>query len=234
MNPEEEKDFGNGWMVRSRGQLTIWENQTTGMSYGNTSAYNYATVDDYNTYFPATKSYINLADKNTMPSDADFPYNAYIVSTSKFKGPFDIVANIGSIVKTTGSTHTLVLQTSTDGYVWESDWQTVGDTIVISDRPRLTTNVTRSYEGSDEVYVRAYLCGNNSKAAFYDIYIATAGEKSQELKNAIETGIAEPTMTVQPTQKPAVYSINGVRQNSMKRGLNIVVEKGTARKVLVK
>ena len=234
MNPEEEKDFGNGWMVRSRGQLTIWENQTTGMSYGNTSAYNYATVDDYNTYFPATKSYINLADKNTMPSDADFPYNAYIVSTSKFKGPFDIVANIGSIVKTTGSTHTLVLQTSTDGYVWESDWQTVGDTIVISDRPRLTTNVTRSYEGSDEVYVRAYLCGNNSKAAFYDIYIATAGEKSQELKNAIETGIAEPAMTVQPTQKPAVYSINGVRQNSMKRGLNIVVENGTARKVLVK
>ena len=234
MNPEEEKDFGNGWMVRSRGQLTIWENQTTGMSYGNTSAYNYATVDDYNTYFPATKSYINLADKNTMPSDADFPYNAYIVSTSKFKGPFDIVANIGSIVKTTGSTHTLVLQTSTDGYVWESDWQTVGDTIVISDRPRLTTNVTRSYEGTDEVYVRAYLCGNNSKAAFYDIYIATAGEKSQELKNAMETGIAEPTMTVQPTQKTAVYSINGVRQNSMKRGLNIVVENGAARKVLVK
>lgn len=234
MNPEEEKDFGNGWMVRSRGQLTIWENQTTGMSYGNTSAYNYATVDDYNTYFPATKSYINLADKNTIPGDADFPYNAYIVSTSKFKGPFDIVANIGSIVKTTGSTHTLVLQTSTDGYVWESNWQTVGDTIVISDRPRLTTNVTRSYEGSDEVYVRAYLCGNNSKAAFYDIYIATAGEKSQELKNAIETGIAEPAMTVQPTQKPAVYSINGVRQNSMKRGLNIVVENGAARKVLVK
>ena len=94
--------------------------------------------------------------------------------------------------------------------------------------------MVRSYDGTDEVYVRAYLCGNNSKAAFYDIYIATAGEKSQELKNAIETGIAEPAMTVQPTQKPAVYSINGVRQNSMKRGLNIIVENGAARKVLVK
>jgi len=231
MNPEEEKDFGNGWLVRSRGQLVDWENLSTGTLYGNKDGYNYATVDDNNPYFPATKCIINLADKNTQPTDASFPYNAYIVSTNKFKGPFDIVINIGSIVKPANeATHYVVLQVATDGNLWESAWQTLGDTIKITDRQRLTTNVTRSFEGTDEVYVRAYLCDKNSKVGFYDIYIANAGEKSQELL----TGIAETTKTAQPVQNTAVYSINGVRQNSMKRGLNIVVENGTARKVLVK
>jgi len=211
LNTEEEKDFGNGWMVRSRGQLIIWENMTTGENYGNSDSYNYATVDDFNPYFPATKSYINLADKNTEPSDATFPYNAYIVSTQKFQGPFDIVANIGSIVKTIGSTHTIVLQVSADGNAWESSWQTVGDTIVISDRPRLTTNVTRSYEGADEVYVRAYLCGNNSKSAFYDIYIAYQGEKSKELITGINQSVAEPSNKM-PT---AIYNLAGQRLSTV-------------------
>lgn len=224
MSPEEEVDFGNGWMVRSRGQLVIWENQTTGTSYGNTGSYNYATVDDENPNFPATKSYINLADKNTMPSDVTFPYNAYIVTTNKFKGPFDIVINAGSITKPeSAGTHTIVLEVSTDGYKWEDNWQTVGDTIVISDCPRLTKNITRSYEGTDEVYVRAYLAGNNSKVGFYDIYIA----------NGDGTGVTE--IKAQTQQAAGIYNLNGVRQSSLRRGLNIVVdENGNAKKVIVK
>lgn len=230
LNPEEEKDFGNGWMVRSRGQLTIWENQTTGTNYGDTNGYNYASVDDENPYFPATKGYINLADKNTIPSDATFPYNAYIVSTQKFKGPFDIVANIGSITKPENEAkHEIVLQVSTDGYIWESNWQTVGDTISIKNRQRLTTNVTRSYEGTDEVYVRAYLNNMNSKVGFYDIYIANAGEKSAELISGISEQPAAPAL-----RQSAVYNLNGTRQQRLQRGLNIVVENGVARKVMVK
>lgn len=231
MSPEEEVDFENGWMVRSRGQLVIWENQTTGTAYGNTDSYNYATVDDENEYFPATKSYINLADKNTQPSDVTFPYNAYITTISKFKGPFDIVINAGSITKPDSpGTHTVVLQVSTDGNVWESNWQTVGDTIVLSNIPRLTKNVTRSYEGTDEVYVRAYLAGNNSKVGFYDIYIANAGEKSAELKTGIVEQKNETTK-----QAVGIYNLSGVRQQGMKRGLNIIVEAdGTVKKVMVK
>lgn len=231
MSPEEEKDFENGWMVRSRGQLIVWENQTTGTSYGNTGGYNFATADDENPYFPATKSYLNLADKNTQPNDATFPYNAYITTTCKFKGPFDIVINAGSITKPESpGTHTLVLQVSTDGNVWESNWQTVGDTIVMTNIPRLTKNITRSYEGTDEVYVRAYLAGNNSKVGFYDIYIANAGEKSAELKTGIVEQKAETTK-----QAAGIYNLSGVRQQGMTRGLNIIVEvDGTVKKVMVK
>ena len=227
MSPEEEVDFGNGWMVRSRGQLVIWENQTTGTNYGNTDGYNYASVDDENPNFPATKAYINLADKNTQPADATFPYNAYIVTTNKFKGPFDVVINAGSITKPDSpGTHTLVLQVSTDGYKWENNWETIGDTIVISNSARLTHNVTRSYEGTDEVYVRAYLAGNNSKVGFYDIYIANAGEQSA-------AGVTE--TKVQAQQTAGVYNLNGVRQNGLRRGLNIVVEAdGSVKKVIVK
>ena len=114
-----------------------------------------------------------LADKNTEPSDVTFPYNAYLVSSAKYAGPFDIVANIGSIIKpANNANHYVVLQVATDGNAWDSNWQTVGDTINISDRQRLTTNVVRSYDSAEEVYVRAYLCGGNSKVGFYDIYIA--------------------------------------------------------------
>ena len=187
LNPEEEKDFGNGWMLRSRGQLVTWENLSTGEDFANKDGYNFASVDDQNPYFPVTKAVINLADKNTVPSGASFPYNAYLVTTQRFRGPFDVVANIGSIVKPENdATHSIVLQTSVDGNQWESQWQTIGDTIVIQNRQRLTTNVTRSYEGTDEVYVRAYLCGNNSKVGFYDIYLACQGEQSQQLLSGIE------------------------------------------------
>ncbi len=173
LNDEEEKDFETGWILRSRGQICDWENLSTGTNYGDHGGYNYATVEDDDPDFPATKGVIVLADKNTEPSDATFPYNAYIVSKEKFAAPFDIVANIGSIIKPeNNANHNIVLQVATDGNAWDSNWQTLGDTINISDRQRLTTNVVRSYNSGEEVYVRAYLCGGNSKVGFYDIYIA--------------------------------------------------------------
>ena len=188
LNDEETKDFETGWILRSRGQIVDWENLSTGTTYGNSDGYNYATPEDDDPIFPATKGLINLADKNTEPTDVSFPYNAYIVSKEKFAGPFDIVANIGSIVKPgSNANHNIVLQIAADGNAWDSDWQTVGDTINISERHRLTTNVVRSYNGGEEVYVRAYLCGGNSKAGFYDIYIANnpGEEPGEEVKGDV-------------------------------------------------
>ncbi|MBR1415825.1 MAG: chitobiase/beta-hexosaminidase C-terminal domain-containing protein [Prevotella sp.] len=216
LNPEEEKDFENGWLIRSRGQLVIWENIETGTNFGDNSGYNFATVDDQNPFFPVTKSYINLADKNTQPSDASFPYNAYITTTAKFAGPFDVVANIGSIVKPSTDAsaeptkHDIVIEVATDGNTADANWQVLGDTISIVGRNRLTTNITRSYEGTDEVYVRAYLCGHNSKAGFYDIFIANAGEKSQALLeelSGIETLHPSP-LTLHPSN---LYDLQGRR-----------------------
>ena len=233
MNPEEEKDFGTGWMLRSRGQIVDWENLTTGLSYGDTGGYNYNSVFDLNEDFPATKGAIVLADKNTIPEGATFPYNAYLVTTKKFNGPFNVVANMGSITKPDASaTHYVVLQVSADGNQWESDWQTLGDTIVIDNTPRQTHNIVRSYEGEDEVYVRAYISGGNSKVGFYDIYLAYAGEKSQERASGIkETQSADAA----EVRVAAIYSLNGARQQSLQRGLNIVrYTDGTARKIVVK
>lgn len=232
LNPEVAVDFENGWMLRSRGQIVDWENLTTGKNYGDTGGYNYATADDENPDFPATKSAIVLADKNTVPADGpSFPYNAYIVTTTKYAGPFDIVVNIASITKPDAAAkHTVVLETSTDGNVWESNWQTVGDTINIVESARQTHNITRSYEGAEEVFVRAYLCGNNSKAGFYDIYIANAGEKSEERLSGIEVRQSD----VQ-TVAEHIYNLGGMRQASLRRGLNIVrYSDGTTRKILLK
>ena len=224
LNEEEEKDFETGWIVRSRGQVVDWENLTTGTDYGNSDGYNYVSPIDDNADFPATKGCIVLAEKNTEPSDVSFPYNAYIVSKEKFQGPFDIVANIGSIIKPgNAANHKVVLQVATDGNAWDSNWQVVGDTVKIDDKNRLTTNVIRSYEGSDEVYVRAYLADGNSKTGFYDIYIATADT----------SGIADVQQAA--TDRRAIYSLNGQRLATTKRGLNIVVdENGRAKKILVK
>ena len=224
LNEEEEKDFETGWIVRSRGQVVDWENLTTGTDYGNSDGYNYVSPIDDNADFPATKGCIVLAEKNTEPSDVTFPYNAYIVSKEKFQGPFDIVANIGSIIKPGNpANHKVVLQVATDGNAWDSNWQVVGDTVKIDDKNRLTTNVIRSYEGSDEVYVRAYLADGNSKTGFYDIYIATADT----------SGIADVQQAA--TDRRAIYSLNGQRLATTKRGLNIVVdENGRAKKILVK
>ena len=226
LNPEEEKDFENGWMLRSRGQIVDWENLTTGENYGDTGGYNYASIDDNDPDFPTTKGAIVLADKNTTPSDGQsFPYNAYIVTTQKFKGPFNIVINVGSITKPDANAkHQLVLQTSTDDNAWESSWETAGDTINFAGA-RLTQNIVRSYNGYDEVYVRAYLCGNNSKAGFYDIYIANDPNEATAISNVSDK---------QHNGAAIVYSINGVRQQGLKRGLNIVVgSDGSVRKVAV-
>ena len=231
MNPEEEKDFGNGWMIRARGQLTIWENQVTGTEFGNTGSYNFATVDDQNPDFPVTRSYINLADKNTQPSDVSFPYNAYIITTQKYKGPFDIVAYIGSITKPESpGTHQVVLQVATDGNQWDSNWQTVGDTIVIQNSARLTRNFVRSYDGTDEVYVRAYLCANNSKVGFYDIYLANEGELSKERLQQYSDGIDE-VVTARPVLTDLYFDLQG-RQLSSKPQRGLYIHNG--KKVVIK
>ena len=231
LNTEEEKDFGNGWAIRSRGEIVDWENLTTGTNYGDNNAYNYATVDDENPYFPATKSIINLADKNTEPAGTTFPYNAYVVTTKKFAGPFDVVLNVGSIVKPgSQADHRFVVQTAADGNQWESNWTVLGDTLKLIDSQRLTRNYTRSYEGTDEVYVRVIMTDKNSKIGLYDIYIANQGEKSKELL----TGITEATAAAQP-RSAAVYNLNGMRLNGKRRGLNIEVRAdGTVRKIYQK
>lgn len=233
LNTEEEVDFHTGWAIRSRGQIVDWENLVSGTAYGDNTGYNFASIEDNDPDFPATRGLINLADKNTEPADATFPYNAYIVSTEKFKGPFDVIAYVGSIVKPENDAkHQFVIQACAEANTWDSDWQVLGDTMLIEGKQRLTTKVVRSYEGTDEVYVRLYLTNFNSKIGIYDLFIANAGEKTQEFLTGIqEVAPAQP----RDNQPVGIYSLKGVRQSSLQRGLNILrYSDGTTKKVMVK
>ena len=223
LNPEETVDFGNGWKIVSRGHVMIWENIKPGKDIGVGTAYNPATVDDLDTL--VTNYYINIGEWNTS-----YPRNGVIATTTKHAGPFDVVAFVSN--GNSGGSPLIVFEVSKDSVEWEQ----VGDTCVLATQ-RLYKKFTRSYEGTDEVYLRTRIADGNSKAGFYDIYIMNHGEKSTARENALATGIKEiNTGNAGNKDVPAaIYSINGTRISNMQRGINIVkMGDGSVRKVLVK
>lgn len=223
LNPEETVDFGNGWKIVSRGHVMIWENIKPGKDIGVGTAYNPATVDDLDTL--VTNYYLNIGEWNTS-----YPRNGVIATTTKHAGPFDVVAFVSN--GNSGGSPLIVFEVSKDSVEWEQ----VGDTCVLATQ-RLYKKFIRSYEGSDEVYVRTRIADGNSKAGFYDIYIMNHGEKSTARENALATGIKEiNTGNAGNKDIPAaIYSINGTRISNMQRGINIVkMGDGSVRKVLVK
>ena len=115
----------------------------------------------------------------------------------------------------------IVLQVAADGNQVDSQWQVLGDTIQIINGRRLIRNITRSYEGTDEVYVRAYLAANNSKAQFYDIYIANEGELSKQRQQEY-TGISDAQSSDIKPQNSSLYDLQGRRLQTLpQRGLYI-------------
>ena len=224
LNAEEVVDFNNGWKVVSRGHVMIWENIKPGTNIGDGSAYNPATVDDVDTL--VTNYYINIGEWNTAN-----PASGTIATTVKHAGPFDIVSFISN---GSDGTPRIVFEVSKDS----TEWTQVGDTINMpANEKRLYRKYTRSYENTDEVYVRARIAAGNSKAGFYDIYLMNHGEKSIARENELATGIEEITnATANRKATPAaIYSINGTRLSAMQRGINIVkMSNGETKKVIVK
>ncbi|MBQ5983018.1 MAG: chitobiase/beta-hexosaminidase C-terminal domain-containing protein [Prevotella sp.] len=228
LNPEETVDFGNGWKVVSRGHVMIWENIKPGKQYGVGSAYNPATVNDYSDL--VTNYYINIGEWNTS-----YPRNGIIATTVKHAGPFDIVSFISN--GNSGGSPKCVFEVSADSINWEQ----VGDTCVLAGQ-RLYTKFVRSYEGTDEVFVRTRIADGNSKAGYYDIYIMTEGENSKALEEQMNedykshlTGVKEIAKSDEVATTSAIYDINGVRQNALRKGINIVkMSNGNVKKVLVK
>ena len=97
------------------------------------------------------------------------------------------------------------------------------------DNPVMTKTTTASDDTQDN-----NLTGVSDAAGVENdgtFYVLNNGEKSKAY-NEETVGIS----TVKPaiTTKAAIYNLNGVRQQSLKRGLNIIIENGKARKVMVK
>lgn len=220
---------GCEWGLKSKGQVLIYQTLSAGMDVGNDAGYNPETTGDIIDYAPITKQDIQFAGKVSGE-----PYTASIQSRKKFQGPFNLVTYVGTA---SGGSNVgkMMLQVSTDSL----NWTNVGDTLTTSTVKRLWKGYERSYNDADEVYVRIMQVGGGSSIQIYDIYVLNAGEKSLELKQQYDAewkAFVDGIETVNHQSNKvikAVYNLNGIRQNGLQRGLNIVVMgDGTVRKVI--
>ena len=210
-----------GWIIKSIGQVMVWESLSIGWNIGDTSMRNPDTAEDaigVNDDEGITKDALTFGKQ---PSDG--PFNASLETTTKYQGPFDVIVYAGN--GNEGEIPTMQIETSADGETWTK----LGD-VNYSLIKRNWKKTQLSYDGTDEVFVRLLHTAAKSSGQIYDIYLMNNGEKS---KQYAEGGEIDGISTVQDTtMQNAVYSLGGVRQQSMKRGLNIVIENGVARKVL--
>lgn len=219
----------NYWEVKSKGQVMIWQSLTCGSDPGNDSGYNPETAGDILPYAKVTSNDIQFGGKASGE-----PCTGAIQSLKKFQGPFDIVSIVGTAAGG-DNVGRMQLQISTDSLTWEN----VGEELTTSKVKRLWKTYTTSYNGTDEVYVRMTQAGGGSSVQIYNMYILNEGENSLELKRQYDdewtefaTGIETVNRQGNKAMK-AVYNLNGIRQNGLQRGLNIVVMgDGSVRKVI--
>ncbi len=221
VNPLNEK---NGWILKSAGQVLTGELTSGGEAAVGNGATGYfaETAEDMIGGVP-TKGKITFGAK--MSGE---PYTASIETTGKYAAPFDVVAYV-----TNGGTGepNLQIQVSADGENWDS----IG-TVKMATTQRYYKKTRVSYETAGEYYVRVAQVGGSTKAQVYDIYILNNGENSQKY-DAETVGIEN--ISTAEVAYDEVFSINGVRQNGLRKGLNIVrkhLADGTVKtvKVMVK
>jgi len=224
--PASEENY---WEVKSKGQVMIWQSLSTGSDPGNAGGYNPETAGDIVSYAKITNNDIQFGGKTSGE-----PCTGAIQSLKKFQGPFDVLTYIGTAAggENVGRMNIEVSADSTA-------WTTLGEEMTTSQTKRLWKSYTRSYNGTDEVYVRITQAGGGSSVQIYNMYILNEGEQSQALKQQYDQefqdiagdGIADVERSRIATT--AIYNINGTRVNSLHHGLNIVVgSDGVARKVL--
>ena len=215
------------WMVTTQGQSVLWQNlgASTDKVGTNDGGYYPSASEDIDPLFPVTKNdiqfyYIFAGEKP----------NATIQTKNKIVGPMDIV------VLANMENGPIVVEVSTDGTTWTQ----VGDKIDRTGLSRMWKKYVRSYNGTDEVYARVaqHEGGSTSSSGpkVFDIYIANQGEQSLALLEQLNeelTGIADVKTATRAAA--GIYSINGIRHNGLKTGLNIVVEAdGTVKKIIRK
>ena len=227
----EEEGYAPQWEVKSKGQVMIWQSLSAGSDPGNGEGYNPETTGDILPYAKITNNDIQFGGKTSGE-----PCTGAIQSLNKYQGPFDVVTHVGTAAGGDNVGRMLV-EVSTDSITWTA----LGEEMNTSKVKRLWKTYTRSYNEADEVYVRVTQAGGGASVQIYDIFILNEGETSKELKNQyIEqfmkytNGISDVRSNA-TTANAGIYNLNGSRQQSLRRGVNIVVRTdGTVQKVLVK
>jgi len=212
-----------GWRIKSIGQVMVWENLSVGYNIGDTSMRNPDTAEDAIGVNDSIGITPNALTFGKQPTGG--PFNASLETTVKYQAPFDVIVYAGN--GNDGEIPTMQVEVSADG----ENWTKLGD-VAYSLIKRNWKKTQLSYEGTDEVYVRILHTAAKSSGQVYDVYLMNNGEKSQQYNEETAAGIA----AVKPAaaKAAAVYSLNGTRRQGLKRGLNIVVEDGVAKKILVK
>ena len=217
------------WTIMSKGQSVLWQSNgpSTTVIGSNEGGYYPATAEDIDERFPVT-SY----DIQFYKIQSGEPANAAIQSKGTYKAPLDVV----TIANMQGGP--ILVQVSADG----ENWTTIGEEIAATGYTRMWKKYTNSYDGTDEVYVRVAQETGSLGAKIFDIYVANAGEESQKLLEEINSeyaehasGIEEISTNGKAAKAQGIYNLGGIRQTSLKPGINIVVNgDGTVKKVMVK
>ena len=215
------------WVIMSKGQSVLWQSNTpsTAVIGSNEGGYYPATAEDIDELFPVTNYDIQF-----YKIQGGEPANAAIQSKGTYQAPLDVV----TIANMQGGP--ILVQVSADG----ENWTTIGEEIAATGYTRMWKKYTNSYDGTDEVYVRVAQETGSLGAKIFDIYVANAGEESQKLLDEINSeyaehasGIEEVSCNRKQGAAPGIYNLGGVRQSTLQRGINIVVNgDGTVKKVI--
>ena len=210
------------WVLKSRGTCLIWQSLTPqNTNFGDDSNYNPSASTDVDELFPITKNNIQF-----YKFQGGEPGNASIETINKYQAPLDVVV----LANMQGGP--LLVQVSADG----AEWKTIGE-IAKTGASRMWGKFSAAYDGTDEVYVRVTQTEASGGAKVFDIYIANQGEKSKALLEDLNNELTGIETVADHTAKATkgIYNINGIRQQTLRRGLNIVVNgDGTVKKVMVK
>ncbi len=219
------------WVVKSKGQVMIWQSLTIGKDPGNDAGYNPETAGDLLSYATPSNNDIQFGGKVSGEV-----CTGTIQSRVKWAGPFDVVTVVGTAAGG-DNVGRMQLQVSKDSL----EWTNLGDEMTTSKVKRLWKSYTRSYNEQDEVYVRIIQAGGGSSVQIYNMFILNEGDNSKALKEQYDDEfnqvVGDGILSVSGNGRAmkGIYNLSGVRHDSLQRGLNIIVNAdGQVRKVMVK
>ncbi len=206
---------GNGWEVKTYGQVIAWESNTLGHNVGDPNAYNPATAYD-DSEANASNCHITFAGVGSNGDGEKDPTSAFLQSTEAFQAPFDIVAIVGG--KDSIKLEVSVATDTTDVKNWQSIGYVYSPKVEADSKGRLYQKNLLSYEGTDKVFVK--LAAKNTSGRLFNVIIYNAGEKSGEYTGIVN--VNKKDNATSEVVRTIVYSMNGTQLNKAAKGLNIV------------
>ena len=217
-----------GWNAVTKGQPMVSSNATPSHNVGDFGGYNPESVfDDFDSK-EITNNIFQFSGVNQSNGDGiKDPASAYIQTTEALQAPFDIVGYVG------GKNARIIVSVNTDTLNVDG-WTEIGTLVGGSKEGvdasgkdgsnRIWRKTILSYEGNEKVFVK---CASDGRLAnIFDIYVKGNDESE---------GIEDMQAATVKVATRGIYNINGVLQQSMRRGLNIIVgADGSVKKVFVK